>query len=101
MLFITRPSRSVILAAECIGVNGANWPGLLACMSRRQCRSGHIAKFFCNAELGRYRSTADIEQATPIKLDFIKYAPLSKGLRLLLGAQTVGVQIQNDPIQFG
>jgi hypothetical protein len=25
----------------------------------------HIAKFFCNAKLGRYRGVADIEQASP------------------------------------
>jgi hypothetical protein len=25
----------------------------------------HIAKFFCNAKLGRYRGEADIEQASP------------------------------------
>jgi hypothetical protein len=28
-------------------------------------RSWHIAKFFCNAKLGRYRGVADFEQASP------------------------------------
>jgi hypothetical protein len=28
-------------------------------------RFWHIAKFFCNAKLGRYRGVADIEQASP------------------------------------
>jgi hypothetical protein len=31
--------------------------------------SWHIASFRCDAEFGRYRGKADIDQAAPIKLD--------------------------------
>jgi hypothetical protein len=34
-------------------------------LPRERVRSWHIAKFFCNAKLGRYRGVADFEQASP------------------------------------
>ena len=59
----------------------------------------HIAKFFCNAKLGRYRGTADIDQAALIELDFIGTSRCT-GFRLLLGAQTVGLELQNAPFNL-
>jgi hypothetical protein len=38
-------------------------------------RLWHIAKFSSNARLGRYRGTAEIDQAALIKLDFISTSP--------------------------
>jgi hypothetical protein len=38
----------------------------------------HIAKFFCNAKLGRYRGVADIEQASPRSI-WLKL-PTSRGV---------------------
>jgi hypothetical protein len=34
------------------------------CVHSRVCL-WHVAKFFCNAKLGRYRGMADIEEAPP------------------------------------
>jgi hypothetical protein len=38
-------------------------------------RLWHIAKFSCNARLGRYRGTAEIDQAALIEFDFISSRP--------------------------
>jgi putative ABC transport system substrate-binding protein len=40
---------------------------LICCTALR--RDWHIASFRCDAEFGRYRGKADIDQAAPIKLD--------------------------------
>jgi hypothetical protein len=44
-----------------------------------QVSSWPIAIFFCNARFGRYRGTADIDQAALIQRRFYKHAPLSEG----------------------
>ena len=49
---------------------------MVAFLSSGRVRCWHIASFRCDAEFGRHRGKADIDQAASIKLDY-EYARLS------------------------
>jgi hypothetical protein len=56
--------------------------------------------FSATQKLDRHWGTGNIDQAALIELDFISRWPCTKGFRLLLGTQTVGVELQNAPFNL-